>query len=60
MEYLTFDVLCTVMSIVVLVILHKNQKEEEEKMEHFSSIARSRPRGSLLSDENEKMASEEE
>lgn len=26
-EYLIFDVLCTIMSIVVLVILYKNQVE---------------------------------
>lgn len=35
-----------------MVILHRNQKEEREKMEGFSMVGASRPRGSLLSDEN--------
>jgi hypothetical protein len=38
------------MSIFVLVVLYKNQKEENEKMERYSEVARrNKPRGSLLS-----------
>jgi hypothetical protein len=48
-EYLIFDVLCTIMSIVVLIILYKNQQEEKMKMQQLSFIGRDRPRGSLLS-----------
>jgi hypothetical protein len=40
------------MSIVVLIILYKNQKEENDKLEKLSNIVKNRPRGSLLSDEN--------
>lgn len=48
-EYLCFDFLCTMLSIIVLAILKKNHREENAKFREYEKAVGSQKKGRLLS-----------
>jgi len=50
--YLCFDALCFLLSIAVLIIMYKNQREENDKFDRLEEQYQRRPTDSIITNED--------